>query len=824
MLKKILASIAILAISIISLDFILSQAYQDDPNLDQIPKHLRGLSSPKSNMAVITTPDGFDNFNLGVDFAEPHISMNPKNVLQNFCAFNTNGTHYTMNGLDWFVNNPSLPNPLGDPVTAYDSLGNLYYENMTGTSSVIGCYIVKSTNNGQTWQTPIFGISGNDKNWIAADQTSGPYANYVYTTITPGTFARSTDYGASWNTVYNFSTQNLPGMMVCVGPNVIGGNISGGCVYVVTNYGSTFSPAYYFYVSTNGGTAFTMKSAQNFAYYVGTAVGGRHSVENMRTRPYPFITADNSFGTYRGRLYLVYANNTPVVNGAKPDIWCRYSTDQGASWSSEVQVNDDANTTANHQWHPSIWCDKTTGRLYIKWLDTRNCPTSDSCEVYATYSDNGGVSFMPNQKINSAKFRINCTTCGGGGTPAYLGDYDAVTSNAKTSMICWTDFRAGNFGSYVAYFPDFGLLASPSSLSIPGGGNGTVTAKVPAVKLYNDKVKFTYTLDSLPTSGTITITFQNGKDSITAFPDSVKLNISASANVNARVYKLTIKGAGSNGTPVHTRNVNLLVNMSNLNIGTNREGQCTYQVNGVSYTTRQNLAFPTNSVVNVKAISPYTMGGTQYMYQSWSDNGDTAHNVTMSGNLTLTANYKIQYKLTVISSYGTTSGGNIFYDSAAPAAFSVSTRRINVGGTMYYFHGWTGIGVGAYTSPDSTGIDSAATVYMTTNPVVEQARWNTTSGITILGNEIPKEFKLRDNYPNPFNPSTKIKFDIPRNTLVKLIVYDVLGREVETIINSNMQAGYYELNWNAAYLAGGVYFYRLETDSFTDTKRMVYIK
>jgi len=115
-----------------------------------------------------------------------------------------------------------------------------------------------------------------------------------------------------------------------------------------------------------------LKSSQFFANYVGTNVGGRHSVENMRTRPYPFIAADNSYGQYRGRLYLVYANNTPVGNGNKPDIFCRYSTDQGVTWSSPVVINDDPNTTANHQWMPAIWCDKETGRLYAKWFDTRN--------------------------------------------------------------------------------------------------------------------------------------------------------------------------------------------------------------------------------------------------------------------------------------------------------------------------------------------------------------------------------------------------------------------------------------------------------------------
>ena len=171
-----------------------------------------------------------------------------------------------------------------------------------------------------------------DKNWIAADQTAGPYANYVYATMTSGNgqgnFARSTDFGATWENTRVFGSQNLPGMMVAVGPDVLDtNNVSGGAVYVVNNGGNSFSATYTFHVSNDGGETFQQKSAQNFAGYVGTNVNGRNSVENSRTRPYPFITADNSFGTYRGRLYLVYASNQPAGNGRKPDIFCRYSDD-----------------------------------------------------------------------------------------------------------------------------------------------------------------------------------------------------------------------------------------------------------------------------------------------------------------------------------------------------------------------------------------------------------------------------------------------------------------------------------------------------------------
>lgn len=96
-------------------------------------------------------------------------------------------------------------------------------------------------------------------------------------------------------------------------------------------------------------------------------------------------------------------------------------------------------------------------------MDTRDCPTSDSCLIYASYSTNGGTSFVANQPVSNKKFRINCTQCNGG-APAYLGDYNSIASNPKTSMLAWTNFRNNTFGNYTAYFPDYALKVNPTSV------------------------------------------------------------------------------------------------------------------------------------------------------------------------------------------------------------------------------------------------------------------------------------------------------------------------------------------------------------------------
>ena len=97
-------------------------------------------------------------------------------------------------------------------------------------------------------------------------------------------------------------------------------------------------------------------------------------------------------------------------------------------------------------------------------------------------------------------------------------------------------------------------------------------------------------------------------------------------------------------------------------------------------------------------------------------------------------------------------------------------------------------------------------------------------GIKLISNGTPKEYSLSQNYPNPFNPTTKIKFDIPRSGDVKLVIYDILGREVTTLVNQDLKPGVYEVEWNASNKPSGVYFYKLTTADFTETKRMVLIK
>jgi hypothetical protein len=89
---------------------------------------------------------------------------------------------------------------------------------------------------------------------------------------------------------------------------------------------------------------------------------------------------------------------------------------------------------------------------------------------------------------------------------------------------------------------------------------------------------------------------------------------------------------------------------------------------------------------------------------------------------------------------------------------------------------------------------------------------------------LPKVFALEQNYPNPFNPSTVMSYQLPVASNVSLKVYDVLGREVATLVNGRQEAGRYSVSFNAASFASGVYFYRLQAGNFVQTKKMMLVK
>ena len=129
------------------------------------------------------------------------------------------------------------------------------------------------------------------------------------------------------------------------------------------------------------------------------------------------------------------------------------------------------------------------------------------------------------------------------------------------------------------------------------------------------------------------------------------------------------------------------------------------------------------------------------------------------------------------------------------------------------------------TSINSIAIDVSGFVYLGTSDGIYVTRKSTSGGITGVGNRstqnIPSNYLLRQNYPNPFNPTTTIVIDLPERSNVKLEIFDILGRKVETIVNSVLAQGIHSYQWNAEYMDSGVYFCHLTTNKTSQAIKLI---
>ena len=101
--------------------------------------------------------------------------------------------------------------------------------------------------------------------------------------------------------------------------------------------------------------------------------------------------------------------------------------------------------------------------------------------------------------------------------------------------------------------------------------------------------------------------------------------------------------------------------------------------------------------------------------------------------------------------------------------------------------------------------------------------------LSIDGADIPEVFALHQHYPNPFNPTTQIKYDLPEDALVNITIYDIMGRSIKSLVNSKQTAGYRSIQWNATTNLGepvsaGMYIYMIQAGEFRQVRKMVLLK
>jgi len=253
-------------------------------------------------------------------------------------------------------------------------------------------------------------------------------------------------------------------------------------------------------------------------------------------------------------------------------------------------------------------------------------------------------------------------------------------------------------------------------------------------------------------------------------------------------------------------------------------------------------------------------GRTQYLFTAseLAAMGTTA-SITKIGFDVLTvggpemSGFKVSFKNTTLTSLTTyeTGGFTVAYSPAsyAPAGtgwqmITMTTPFTYTGGNLLMDICYNNTTYTSYSTVNSTpvtgmyygryndlteplgGCDYTSWTLTTGPPGRANTRFEFTgpTGVSAITSEIPDSYSLGQNYPNPFNPTTKINFALPKSGLVTLKIYDVLGREVKILVNDIKQAGNYSVDFNASEFSSGVYFYRLESGTFNETKRMLMIK
>ena len=177
--------------------------------------------------------------------------------------------------------------------------------------------------------------------------------------------------------------------------------------------------------------------------------------------------------------------------------------------------------------------------------------------------------------------------------------------------------------------------------------------------------------------------------------------------------------------------------------------------------------------------------------------------------------------------------GNVYVTGSSigsGAAQDYVTIRYNSDGVQEWVQRYNGPG-NASDIPYSIAMDSSENIYVTgwswgsgTMSDFATVKYSKSIGIQPISIETPGQFSLSQNYPNPFNPVTKIKFAVPKVSFTKLVIYDVLGREVNILVSEQLRAGTYEVSFDGTNYPSGIYYYKLSGGDYSENRKMILIK
>ncbi len=467
-----------------------------------------------------------------------------------------------------------------------------------------------------------------------------------------------------------------------------------------------------------------------------------------------------------------------------------------SQWQADTRLTN--NTSSSQTSLSNAWSIASSGNiLHVVWEDNRDGNT----EIYYKRSTDGGTNWGTDTRLTND-----------GGT----SNQASIAVSGSVVHVVWSDFRTGQ-GAYEIYY----------KRSTDAGLTWGADTRLSSLDFFSS------TIPSLGVSGSIVsvvwedrrlgygIFFKGSSDGGISWGADKRLSDSV-------VY-------ASNRGEVSVAVTGLLVHVVWTDKRTDPNGEIYYKRStdgGNSWGADSRL---TNNPSYSFAPSISVSGSNVHIV--WTDNRDGYNQIFYKRSTDTGINWGADTRLTYDSATFyhanlATSGSNLH----------IVWRNVTAGFTALYYKRSTDAGLSwdsdlrfvnnsSHSTSQSVAVSGSTVnvvwsddrdgnyeIYYKRNPTGNPV------GIIYISSGIPSTFSLSQNYPNPFNPSTNIKFNVSKLSNVKIVVYDVMGREVQTLVNEKLQPGTYESSFDGSTLTSGVYFYKLSTEGFSETKKMMILK
>lgn len=621
-------------------------------------------------------------------------------------------------------------------------------------------------------------------------------------------YKRSTDGGLTWEANILIANQNSPG------PAAV--SVSGKEVHIIwTQTPSSQHYDIYYRRSTDGGGSWLPP--------VSIFTGGESLYQSISSS---------------GNVVIVSWSEEQANNSS--EIYMRNSTTGGNSWGSATRL-----TNVNSiKTYPSASISGQT--VNIVWQDDRDANINES-EIFLKRSTTGGNSWGPDIRLTNA--------------PGYSW-HPSIASVGSTVHVVWEDRRNGlqSHDIYYKRSSDNGVnwsndirissttAAQYPSVSAEGGNVHIIWQDSP---FFDNDIYHRYSVnDGVSWGNTLSLTFNA--------EDQKGPSVSVSGSVVHTVWTDYRHRGSNNNAEIYYRR-----NPFGSAIFYTCSGSVKYKDNNQpvkrGYAKALRYKYQTGQIETVDSVSilsdgTYTFtgmprGDTLYiMYYPPSDTLDF-----VPGYYASTTDWQQATKIIPLQNLNNTNGlverinnspnpytisGQAFHNGSSLAAVEPLKDAVIyvLQGSVYKNFGITN-SIGGYSAANLApgtytltarrlGFAPVTQNVTITNSNLQNINFNFGSpiGIQVISSEVPRNFSLSQNYPNPFNPVTKIKFSIPKSGIVKLTVYDAAGREAAVLIKGELEAGTFNYDFDASHLASGIYFYKLESGEFTQTKKMALVK